>query len=67
MLKVTLKRGRAGKRRDQLRVLDSLGLKKVNQSVVKPDDPVFRGMISKVAHLVETEEVDGQVSDPLAG
>ncbi len=59
MLKITLKRGRAGKRKDQLRVLDSLGLRRVNQSVVKPDDPVFRGMIRKVAHLVETEEVEG--------
>lgn len=57
MLKITLRRGRAGKRKDQLRVLDSLGLRKPGQSVVKPDDPVFRGMVNKVSHLVEVEEV----------
>jgi small subunit ribosomal protein S5 len=41
--------------RDSLR---SLGLKRIGQSVVKPDRPEFRGMIQAVRHLVSVEEVD---------
>ena len=35
-----------------------LGLRKIGQSVVKPDRPEFRGMIHTVRHLVVVEEVD---------
>ena len=37
----------------QKRVVKGLGLRKVNQIVVRPDSPVFRGMVKKVPHLVE--------------
>jgi large subunit ribosomal protein L30 len=35
------------------RVVKGLGLRKVNQIVVRPDTPVFRGMVKKIPHLVE--------------
>jgi len=35
----------------------SLGLHKLNQSVIYEDTPVVRGMLAKVAHLVKVEEV----------
>lgn len=41
---------------DQKRTVRALGLKKLNQSVVKEDTPAIRGMILKVRHLVELEE-----------
>lgn len=53
---ITLKRGLAGKRRDQIATCEALGLRKPNASVEKPDNPAIRGMIAKVAHLVEVEE-----------
>ena len=56
-LKVTLVRGRAGKKVRQLQTLDGLGLRKPQQSVVVEDTPSTRGMIEKVAHLVEVVEV----------
>ncbi len=37
----------------QKRTLDALGLRKMNQTVVKEDTPSVRGMIQKVHHLVE--------------
>lgn len=37
----------------QKRTLDALGLKKMNHTVVKEDTPSIRGMVTKVAHLVE--------------
>jgi len=35
------------------RVVKGLGLRKVNQIVVRPDRPEFRGMVKKVPHLLE--------------
>jgi large subunit ribosomal protein L30 len=37
--------------------VEALGLKKVNQSVVKPDNDATRGMIFRVQHLVSVEEI----------
>ena len=37
----------------QKRTLDALGLKKMNQSVVKENTPDVMGMVNKVRHLVE--------------
>jgi len=55
-LRITLKRsiiGRPGKHR---RVVQSLGLRKLNSEVVLRDTPQVRGMIQKVSHLLEVEE-----------
>ena len=38
---------------DQKRTLDSLGLNRINKVVEREDTPTLRGMIRKVAHLVE--------------
>lgn len=40
----------------QKRVVRSLGLKKLNQEIEKPDTPQIRGMVAKVPHLVEIVE-----------
>lgn len=37
----------------QKRTLDALGLKKMNHTVVKEDNPAVMGMVNKVRHLVE--------------
>ncbi|HUG88478.1 MAG TPA: 50S ribosomal protein L30 [Actinomycetota bacterium] len=56
-LRVTQVRGRAGKPQPQRRTLIALGLRRVRQSVVHEDRPEIRGMIAKVRHLVDVEEV----------
>jgi len=56
MLKITLKKSPIGKKPKQRLVLESLGLRKIGASVTKPDEPVFRGMIHKVSHLVHVTE-----------
>ncbi len=45
-----------GRRADQEATLVGLGLNKRHRSKVLEDTPVVRGMISKVAHLVEVKE-----------
>jgi large subunit ribosomal protein L30 len=57
-LKVTQIKSKVGGTRPQRDSLRSLGLKRIGQSVVKPDRPEFRGMIQAVRHLVTVEEVD---------
>ena len=57
-LKVTQLRSEIGAKRNQRESLRSLGLKRINDVVVKEDRPEIRGMIFTVNHLVEFEEVD---------
>jgi len=33
-------------------IVRSLGLKKMNRVVVRPDTPEFRGMVKKIPHLL---------------
>lgn len=56
-LKITLKRSYIGKSEAQKRVMQSLGLKKINQQVFHKDTPSIRGMINKIPHLIEVSEV----------
>ncbi len=37
-------------------VVSSLGLRKINQTVVRPDRPEFRGMVAKAPHLLHVVE-----------
>lgn len=55
-LKVTLVRSPIGYAQDQKDTVSSLGLKKVNKSVMLPDNPQVRGMIYKVRHMLLVEE-----------
>jgi large subunit ribosomal protein L30 len=56
-LKVTLKKGLVGRPADQRGTVRALGLKRIGQIVEKEDRPEIRGMIFKVKHLVEVEEL----------
>jgi large subunit ribosomal protein L30 len=56
-LQITLKRSTIGRLANQKATAVALGLRKVNQSVVRGDTPVIRGMINRISHLVEVEEV----------
>lgn len=33
-------------------IVRALGLKKLNQTVERPDTPAFRGMVKKIPHLL---------------
>jgi large subunit ribosomal protein L30 len=56
-LKVTQIRSAIGTKPNQRQTLRSLGLKRVNDSVVQEDRPEIRGMVATVPHLVRVEEV----------
>lgn len=56
-LKITLVRSGIAHPGKHKVVLIGLGLRKLNKSVVRHDTPEIRGMINKVSHLVQVEEV----------
>jgi len=56
-LKITLKRSLIGRPEDQRLTVRSLGLRKTNHTVTQPDNAAIRGMVNKVSHLVEVQEV----------
>ena len=55
-LKVTLTRSTIGRQKNQRKVVEALGLKKMHQTVEHKDNAAIRGMINKVSHLVTVEE-----------
>ncbi len=55
-LRVTLVKSGNGYSPDQIATLHTLGLRHLNQSVVKEDSLALRGQVMKVKHLVRVEE-----------
>jgi large subunit ribosomal protein L30 len=56
MIKIKLVRSPICTPEQHKRVIKGLGLRKLNQIVVRPDRPEFRGMVKKVPHLLEVVE-----------
>ena len=57
-LKITQVRSTIKRKEKQKRTVEALGLHRLHQSVVKPDVPQIRGMINRVSHLIEVEEIE---------
>jgi large subunit ribosomal protein L30 len=57
-LKITQIRSTIGRKYDQKRTIEALGLGKINRSRMHDDNPVIRGMVNKVCHLVKVEEIE---------
>ena len=60
-LRITYTKSAIGYSKDQKETVRSLGLHKLNSTVVHDDTPAIRGMIFKVRHLVQVVEIEGQV------
>lgn len=56
-LRITLKRSLIGRPESQRITVKTLGLRKLHQTVEHEDNAAIRGMIKKVSHLVEVEEI----------
>jgi large subunit ribosomal protein L30 len=53
---ITLKHSAIGRTQDQKDTVKALGFTKLQQTLVKEDSPAIRGMIKKIAHLVEVKK-----------
>ena len=56
-IKIIQVKSRIGSTERQKKTLDALGLRKMNNPVVKEVTPQVKGMVRKVAHLVKVEEI----------
>jgi len=56
-LKITLVKSTIGQKPLHSKNIEALGLGKLRKTVKHPDNPQIRGMVEKVKHLVEVEEI----------
>ena len=56
-LKVKLVKSTIGSKKDQIATVEELGLRKIGDESIQPDNAQTRGKINKVRHLVEATEV----------
>jgi large subunit ribosomal protein L30 len=56
-LRITQVRSVIGRPGDQKDTVRRLGLRRMHDTILKEDRPEIRGMVAKVRHLVQVEEV----------
>ena len=57
-LKITLKKSLIGRTKKQILTAYALGLKKVNDETIQPDNPQTRGKINRISHLILVEQTN---------
>ena len=57
-LQITWTKSSIGQSRRQKDTIRALGLRRLGDVVEQADSPVIRGMIDRVSHLVQVEEID---------
>jgi large subunit ribosomal protein L30 len=56
-LRITWKKSTIGYNKNQKKIVQALGLRALNGVVEHDNSPQIRGMVNKVRHLVEVEEI----------
>lgn len=56
-LKVTLVKSLIGCKKDQIATAQSLGLHKIGDSTLQPDNAPTNGKVAKIIHLIEVSKV----------
>ena len=57
-VKITHTKSKNGATKKQVATLESLGIRRIHQSVEIELSPVSKGMLDKVLHLVKVEEIN---------
>ncbi len=52
-IKIKLIKSLIGSKKDQIATAESLGLKKIGNETIQPDNVQTRGKVAKISHLVE--------------
>ena len=52
-LKVKLVKSLIGSKKDQIATAQALGLRKIGDETVQPDNPQTKGKVAKIIHLIE--------------
>ncbi|MBA4697669.1 MAG: 50S ribosomal protein L30 [Legionella sp.] len=59
-LKITLVKSTIARKQKHIQITKQLGLRKVNHSVLQPDNPAIRGMVNMIDYLVRVDEVTSE-------
>ena len=55
-IQITLKKSLAGRKQQHIATAHALGLKKINDVTVQPDNACTRGKVAKIGYLLEIVE-----------
>ena len=55
-LKIELIKSLSGRLKDQIATANALGLRKIGDVTVQPDNPSTKGKINKIVHLIKVTE-----------
>lgn len=56
-LKVTWVKSAIGYSKNQSKIIEALGFKKLNQTKILPDNDAIRGSLFHIKHLIKVEEI----------
>jgi len=57
-MKITLVKSLNGRLEKHIATAESLGLKKINDSTIQPDNAQTRGKIAKIGYLLKVEDAE---------
>lgn len=57
MLKVTLVKSVIAANPKNRAIVENMGFKKTNSTIIVPDDAAMRGALAHIAHMVKVEEI----------
>lgn len=55
-VKITLKKSLIGCKKDQIATAHSLGLTKIGNTTIQPDNAQTKGKVTKIVHLIEVSK-----------
>jgi len=54
--KIKLVKSLIGSKKDQIATAQALGLKKIGDCTIQPDNPQTKGKVAKIVHIVDVTE-----------
>lgn len=54
-MKITLVKSLIGSKKDQIATAHALGLKKIGDTTVQPDNASTKGKVAKIVHLIKVD------------
>ena len=57
-LKITLVKSTIGANPKNRRIVEALGFKKLNSTIIRPDNDAMRGALRHISHVVKVEEIE---------
>ena len=57
-LKITLVKSTIGANPKNRKIVEALGFKKLNSTIIRPDNDAMQGALRHISHMVKVEEIE---------